>query len=83
MLTVTHNKARSIEEQFEFPQARWANDSGRPKMGGGCSRAPTLRDICVAEADTDARDGAIIFRDIVGKLDVLIVECGRCAGPGR
>jgi len=29
------------------------------------------------------REGAIIFRDIVGKLDVLTVECGRCAGPGR
>jgi hypothetical protein len=23
------------------------------------------------------RDGAIIFRDIVGKLDVLWIECGR------
>jgi hypothetical protein len=24
------------------------------------------------------RDGAIIFRDIVGKLDVLNVECEKC-----
>jgi hypothetical protein len=26
------------------------------------------------------RDGAIIFRDIVGKLDVLNVECANAAG---
>jgi hypothetical protein len=25
------------------------------------------------------RDGAIIFSDLVGKLDVLNVECDRCA----
>jgi hypothetical protein len=24
------------------------------------------------------RDGAIIFRDIVGKLDVITVECDKC-----
>jgi hypothetical protein len=31
----------------------------------------------------DARDGAIIFRDLIGKLDVLNVECGRCSRAGR
>jgi hypothetical protein len=30
-----------------------------------------------------SRDGAIIFRDIVGKLDVLNVECDRCGRRGR
>jgi hypothetical protein len=29
------------------------------------------------------RDGAIIFRDLVGKLDVLNVECDRCNRFGR
>ena len=29
------------------------------------------------------RDGAIIFRDLVGKLDVLKVECDNCGRRGR
>jgi hypothetical protein len=29
------------------------------------------------------RDGAIIFRDLVGKLDVLNVECEKCGRRGR
>ena len=29
------------------------------------------------------RDGAIIFRDIVGKLDVLRVECDKCGRKGQ
>jgi hypothetical protein len=29
------------------------------------------------------RDGAIIFRDIVGKLDVLRVECDKCGRRGQ
>jgi hypothetical protein len=29
------------------------------------------------------RDGAIIFRDIDGKLDVLKVECDKCGRFGR
>jgi hypothetical protein len=29
------------------------------------------------------REGAIIFRDIVGKLDVLRVECDKCGRAGR
>jgi hypothetical protein len=29
------------------------------------------------------RDGAIIFRNIVGKLDVLTVEYGKCGRRGR
>ena len=29
------------------------------------------------------RDGAIIFRDLVGKLDVLNVECDKCGRRGR
>jgi hypothetical protein len=33
------------------------------------------------------REGAIIFRDLVGKLDVLNIECGGARGlkfkPGR
>jgi hypothetical protein len=29
------------------------------------------------------RDGAIIFRDLVGKLDVLNVECAKCGRRGR
>jgi hypothetical protein len=28
------------------------------------------------------RDGAIIFRDIVGKLDVLRIECDKCGRRG-
>jgi hypothetical protein len=29
------------------------------------------------------REGAIIFRDLVGKLDVLDVECAKCGRRGR
>jgi hypothetical protein len=29
------------------------------------------------------REGAIIFRDIVGKLDVLNIECDKCGRGGR
>jgi hypothetical protein len=29
------------------------------------------------------RDGTIIFRDMVGKLDVLNVECEKCGRKGR
>jgi len=29
------------------------------------------------------RDGAIIFRDIVGRLDVLNVECDKCGRKGK
>jgi len=29
------------------------------------------------------RDGAITFRDIVGKLDVLRVECDKCGRKGQ
>jgi hypothetical protein len=29
------------------------------------------------------RQGAIIFRDLVGKLDVLNVECAKCGRRGR
>jgi hypothetical protein len=29
------------------------------------------------------RDGAIIFRDLVGKLDVLNVQCAKCGRRGR
>jgi hypothetical protein len=29
------------------------------------------------------RDGAIIFGDLVGKLDVLKVACGKCGREGR
>jgi hypothetical protein len=28
------------------------------------------------------RDGAIIFRDLIGKLDVLNVECDKCGQRG-
>jgi hypothetical protein len=28
------------------------------------------------------RDGAIIFRDIVGKLDVITVQCDKCGRFG-
>jgi hypothetical protein len=28
------------------------------------------------------RDGAIIFRDLVGKLDALTVECDKCGRRG-
>ena len=30
-----------------------------------------------------AAEGAIIFRDIVGKLDVLRVECDKCGRKGQ
>jgi hypothetical protein len=29
------------------------------------------------------REGAIIFRDLVGKLEVLNVECDKCGRRGR
>jgi hypothetical protein len=29
------------------------------------------------------RDGAIIFGDLIGKLDMLRVECGKCGRAGR
>ena len=29
------------------------------------------------------REGAIIFRDIVGKLDVLRIDCDKCGRRGR
>jgi hypothetical protein len=29
------------------------------------------------------RDGAIIFGDLIGKLDVLQVECVKCGRKGR
>ena len=29
------------------------------------------------------RDGAIIFRDLVGKLEVLNIECDKCRRRGR
>jgi hypothetical protein len=29
------------------------------------------------------RDGAIVFGDLVGKLDVLVVECPKCGRTGR
>jgi hypothetical protein len=29
------------------------------------------------------RDGAIIFGDLIGKLDVLRVECAKCGRSGR
>jgi hypothetical protein len=29
------------------------------------------------------RDGAIIFRDLVGKLEMLNIECDRCGRRGR
>jgi hypothetical protein len=29
------------------------------------------------------REGAIIFRDLVGKLEVLHVECAKCGRSGR
>jgi hypothetical protein len=31
----------------------------------------------------DAHDGAIIFSDLVGKLDALNVACGKCGRKGR
>jgi hypothetical protein len=30
-----------------------------------------------------SREGAIIFRDLVGKLGVLNVECAKCGRKGR
>jgi hypothetical protein len=29
------------------------------------------------------RDGAIIFSDLIGKLDVLRIECPKCGRAGR
>ena len=29
------------------------------------------------------RDGAIIFSDLIGKLDVLYVHCPKCSRAGR
>jgi hypothetical protein len=30
-----------------------------------------------------SRDGAIIFADLIGKLDALYVHCPKCSRPGR
>lgn len=30
-----------------------------------------------------SRDGAIIFADLIGKLDVLYVHCPKCSRAGR
>ena len=30
-----------------------------------------------------ARDGAILFSDLIGKLDVLYVHCEKCTRAGR
>jgi hypothetical protein len=35
------------------------------------------------EADRMPRDGAIIFGDLIGKLDVLRVACTKCERAGR
>jgi hypothetical protein len=32
---------------------------------------------------TMPRDGAIIFGDLIGKLDLLRVECPKCGRTGR
>jgi hypothetical protein len=29
------------------------------------------------------RDGAIIFGDLIGKLDMVRIECGKCGRAGR
>jgi hypothetical protein len=29
------------------------------------------------------RDGALIFGDLIGKLDVLVVDCPKCGRAGR
>jgi hypothetical protein len=29
------------------------------------------------------RDGAIIFADLIGKLDALVVACDKCGRSGR
>ena len=42
---------------------------------------PTLRNICVGFGDL--RDGAIIFRDIAGKLTVLRITCDKCGRSGQ
>jgi hypothetical protein len=36
-----------------------------------------------AQQDERLREGAIIFRDLVGKLDVLNIECDKCGPRGR
>ena len=38
---------------------------------------------CGLRGGCDARDGAIIFCDLVGKLDALTVECDKCGRRGR
>jgi hypothetical protein len=37
----------------------------------------------LSAAPTHARRGTIIFGDLVGKLDVLRVECAKCGRSGR
>jgi hypothetical protein len=38
---------------------------------------------CRAMLVTMPRDGAIIFADLIGKLDVLNVACEKCSRAGR
>src|SRR5215472_4129277 len=42
-----------------------------------------FRGVIPIRTKTMPRDGAIIFRDIDGKLDVLKVECDKCGRFGR
>ena len=42
-----------------------------------------FRGVILIRTKTMPRDGAIIFRDIDGKLDVLKVECDKCGRFGR
>jgi hypothetical protein len=46
----------------------------------------TLRNICVVDykwASVMPREGAITFRDIVGKLAVLRITCDKCGRSGQ
>ena len=44
---------------------------------------PTRVQATIQLALTMPRDGAIIFRDLVGKLEVLRLECDKCGRFGR
>jgi hypothetical protein len=59
---------------------RWFASAGgeRRRPGALSGRAANL-----AAAQLMPRDGAIIFGDLIGKLDVLRVECEKCGRAGR
>ena len=57
------------------PGATAAGAASRRRRGPSCT--------VIVECAAMPRDGAIIFSDLIGKLDVLRVACAKCERAGR